>query len=110
MTKFAEMMKDLKVVTNTRSGEMDRQFFVDHEDGLVDLLAVIAAWPVMRANVEALMEIVEIDKAFEEATGYGSWMISRANYRERLVNMLRGRGIMVEHKHQARSGTGGKVN
>ena len=120
---FAAMMKDLNEVTlqvnhteatNTRSAGMDRkcrEFFVDHGQRIVGLMAVIAATPVMQENAEALVQIAEIDKAFEDATGYGSWMIERANTREALVNMLRGRGIMIDHKHQARlAGTDVRVD
>jgi hypothetical protein len=37
-------------------------------------------------------------------------MVEAANEREGLVNALRKEGHQIEHKHQARSGTGGRVD
>lgn len=54
--------------------------------------------------------ISEIDKWFEGATGWGSWMVGMANEREDLVNKLQLAGQKVEHKHLARSGSGGRVS
>lgn len=53
--------------------------------------------------VEAFHRIKEIDKMFEEAIGWGSWMIMCANEREDLVNKLnREFGHNLKHKYQAR--------
>jgi hypothetical protein len=57
-----------------------------------------------------IAEIDKIDKWFAEATGWGSWMVDAANEREGLVNALRQEGYRIEHKHQARSSTGGRVD
>jgi hypothetical protein len=56
------------------------------------------------------LRIAEIDNLFAEATGWGSWMVEAANERESLVNALRKEGHQIEHKHQARSSTGGRVD
>ena len=55
---------------------------------------------------EKFERIAEIDKEFEEAPGWGSWMIMAANEREALVEWLRAKGHKVEHKYQVRTGTG----
>jgi hypothetical protein len=59
---------------------------------------------------ENMRDIAKIDKWFAEATGWGSWMVDAANEREGLVNALRKEGHQIEHKHQARSSTGGRVD
>lgn len=52
---------------------------------------------------EAQRRIGEIDKMFEEAKGWGSWMVGCANEREDLVNRLnRQYGMGLRHKWQAR--------
>ena len=56
------------------------------------------------------LRIAEIDNLFAEATDWGSWMVEAANERESLVNALRKEGHHIEHKHQARSSTGGRVD
>jgi hypothetical protein len=53
------------------------------------------------------LRIAEIDNWFAEATYWGSWMVEAANERESLVNALRKEGHQIEHKHLARSSTGG---
>lgn len=53
---------------------------------------------------DALKRIAQIDTEFEQATGWGSWMVMVANERERLANDLRANGYRVEHKHLARCG------
>lgn len=53
---------------------------------------------------DALKRIAQIDAEFEQATGWGSWMVMVANERERLVDDLRANGYHVEHKHLARCG------
>ena len=57
-----------------------------------------------------LTRITEIDSWFTEATGWGSWMVEAANEREELVNALRKEGHRIEHKYQAQSSTGGRVD
>jgi hypothetical protein len=58
----------------------------------------------------AELRMAEIDVMFEGATGWGSWMVGAANEREGLVNALRKEGHHIDHKHQARSGAGGRVD
>jgi hypothetical protein len=48
---------------------------------------------------EAFARIVDIDKMFDEATGWGSWMVEAANEREDLANKYE-----LPHKWQARCG------
>lgn len=48
---------------------------------------------------EAKTRIAEIDKMFEEATGWGSWMVMCANDREALADQFG-----LPHKWQARCG------
>jgi hypothetical protein len=55
---------------------------------------------------EQLERIAAIDQAFEEATGWGSWMVSCANEREALVNRLREAGHDIAHKWLARTADG----
>jgi hypothetical protein len=56
---------------------------------------------------EAERRIREIDKMFEEAKGWGSWMVMCANEREDLVDRLnRQHGMGLKHKWQARSNGG----
>lgn len=50
----------------------------------------------------ALKRIAEIDAMFEEARGWGSWMVMCANERENLVDRLNFVGIKTDHKWQAR--------
>ena len=54
--------------------------------------------------------INDIDGMFDRATGWGSWMVMAANEREKLVNRLRGEGIAIEHKHQARTANGERTS
>lgn len=53
----------------------------------------------LKGRDEAKIRVAEIDKMFEEATGWGSWMVMAANEREHLANV---HGF--EHKWQARCG------
>lgn len=53
----------------------------------------------------ALVRVEQIDKMYEEATGWGSWMVEASNERESLANRYG-----IPHKHLARSSTGGKVS
>lgn len=48
---------------------------------------------------EAHARVDEIDKEFEQATGWGSWMVMLANEREALADQFG-----FEHKWQARCG------
>jgi len=48
---------------------------------------------------EAHARVDEIDKEFERATGWGSWMVMLANEREALADQFG-----FEHKWQARCG------
>lgn len=48
---------------------------------------------------EAKVRVAEIDKMFEAATGWGSWMVMCANEREALADCFG-----FEHKYQARCG------
>lgn len=53
---------------------------------------------------DAMQRVEEIDREFESATGWGSWMVMLANERERLVDDLRANGYAIEHKWLARCG------
>lgn len=55
---------------------------------------------------EHLQRIAIIDRAFESATGWGSWMVETANEREALVNRLRAAGHDIPHKWLARTAAG----
>ena len=59
---------------------------------------------------EKLSRVAAIDVLFEDATGWGSWMVSAANDRERLVSDLNTRGYDIPHKHLARTGDGRRVS
>lgn len=48
---------------------------------------------------EARQRVAEIDAMFEEAKGWGSWMVMCANERETLADQYG-----FEHKYQARCG------
>lgn len=61
-------------------------------------------------NDERFQRVAEIDRMFDEAKGWGSWMVSVSNERRILVNQLRNEGYVVEHKHQARTASGGRVS
>lgn len=54
---------------------------------------------------EAKARIEEIDHMFEEAGGWGSWMVGLANERERLATKFG-----LPQKYQVRSSSGGKVD
>jgi hypothetical protein len=59
---------------------------------------------------DRLKRIAEIDAMFEEAAGWGSWMVSCANERECLVEGLAHDGIKVAHKYQARTSSGERTD
>lgn len=59
---------------------------------------------------QALARIADIDKMFEDATGWGSWMVMCANERERLVDWLNTQGVAVSHKYLARTESGERVD
>jgi len=54
--------------------------------------------------------IAEIDAMFEDAAGWGSWMVEAANEREALVDRLIAAGHAAEHKHLARTAGGARVD
>lgn len=54
---------------------------------------------------KAITRIAQIDAMFEEAKGWGSWMVGCANEREALANQ---HGL--PQKYQARTSTGGRVS
>jgi len=58
----------------------------------------------------ALARIATIDSWFEEASGWGSWMVAMANERERLVDQLNYDGFNLTHKYLARTASGGRVS
>ena len=62
------------------------------------------------ARKNALEEIAQIDREFERATGWGSWMVMAANRRERLVDQLCAAGVEIEHKYQARTADGHRTD
>jgi hypothetical protein len=61
-------------------------------------------------ELTAMRRIDEIDAMFARATDWGSWMVMAANEREDLVNQLRSHGHDIEHKHLARTESGGRVS
>ena len=62
-------------------------------------------------EADALKRVAEISAMFEGATGWGSWMVSAANERERLVARLNATGRhAIEQKWRARTGGGGRVS
>ena len=61
-------------------------------------------------NDTRLTRITEIDAMFSAAKSWGSWMVSASNEREALVNQIRAEGRDIEHKHQARTSAGGRVD
>jgi hypothetical protein len=63
-----------------------------------------------RSDFEMFQQIARIDDAFARATGWGSWMVSSANSREYLVEKLNADGFDLEHRHQARTGSGRRVS
>jgi hypothetical protein len=54
---------------------------------------------------EAETRVAEIDKMFEGATGWGSWMVMAANEREDLADRFG-----LPQKYQARTGTGHRTD
>ena len=54
--------------------------------------------------------IAEIDAMFDQASGWGSWMVEAANERERLVDGLREEGFAIAHKHLARTASGERTS
>ena len=54
---------------------------------------------------QAIKRIAEIDAMFEEATGWGSWMVMAANEREALANEHN-----LPQKYQARTASGGRTD
>ena len=56
------------------------------------------------ATVAKLERITQIDFMFDAATGWGSWMVTAANDRERLVDDLQAAGWPVTHDNLARCG------
>lgn len=62
---------------------------------------------------DKIARLGEIDAMFEEATGWGSWMVMAANEREELVNYINGRWLLDEplkHKWLARTGDGKRTD
>lgn len=54
---------------------------------------------------EAEARVAEIDRMFEAATGWGSWMVMCANEREDLANEFG-----LPHKWQARNADGSRTD
>lgn len=55
-------------------------------------------------HIEA--RIASIDKMFEEATGWGSWMCDVSGERRGLVRQLRAMGLTAEDKFVLRTASG----
>ncbi len=51
------------------------------------------------SKLEAIQRVAEIDKMFEDAKGWGSWMVMAANEREALADQFG-----FKHKWRARCG------
>lgn len=61
--------------------------------------------PQSSPDLQAMIDkIAQLDRDFEDARGWGSWMVMAANERERLVNRLATLGHAIPHKWQARCG------
>jgi hypothetical protein len=58
----------------------------------------------------ARARIAVIDSWFADATGWGSWMVEMSNERRALVDRLRTAGEADEHRHVARTASGGRVD
>lgn len=54
---------------------------------------------------QAVIRIAEIDLMFEQATGWGSWMVECANERETLADRWN-----LPHKYQARTSNGKRTD
>lgn len=54
---------------------------------------------------EAEARIAEIDRNFEQASDWGSWMVECANEREALADKFG-----LPHKYQARASNGSRVD
>lgn len=52
------------------------------------------------------MRIAAIDKMFEEATGWGSWMSEASSERRGLVGRLHKLGLSAEHKYVLQTANG----
>jgi hypothetical protein len=59
---------------------------------------------------DKIHRIAIIDADLENAKSWGSWMVTVANERERLVNDLNSRGHKIGHRYLARTETGGRVS
>jgi hypothetical protein len=58
-----------------------------------------------------MIRIAEIDKMFEDAKEWRSWMVSFANEREAIINSANKRwGLNLEHRWLARTGSGGRTD
>lgn len=53
----------------------------------------------------AKARVAEIDAMFEDAKGWGSWMVMAANERERIADVFG-----FPHKYQARTASGGRTD
>jgi hypothetical protein len=92
-----------------RPHENDPQMLLAQFDDLS--LTESHGWTALpRETFEMFQQIAEIDNSFARATGWGSRMADQANSREYLVNKLIEADFDVEHKHQARTGSGGRVS
>lgn len=54
---------------------------------------------------QAKARITEIDSMFESASGWGSWMVTAANEREKLADKFG-----LEHKYRARTFDGNRTD
>lgn len=59
----------------------------------------------MSDREQAITRIAEIDAMFEQAQGWGSWMVMYANEREALANKH-----SLPHKYQARNADGSRTS
>lgn len=74
-------------------------------DRYLDSAQPAGTTPMIVTHEIARLRIAEIDKMFEEATGWGSWMITAANEREALANRFG-----FEHKYLARTSSDRSVD
>lgn len=88
----------------------DADYISQADPGTVKDIITELAWARGIAITATKARIAKIDKRFEEAEGWGSWMFESSIEREFLVSRLARLGVEVPHKYQARSDSGEKTD
>ena len=57
-----------------------------------------------------MTRIAVIDRMFDAATSWGSWMVSCSNERKGLVNAMNNEGHAIAHKYQVRTDVRGRTS